>query len=132
MTDHRSTSPYWQPLTSLKQFDEILERSKSKPALVLKYQPNTSESEQVKSILDEQWTIRPEELDTFLVDVSRNAKISHEVTEVAGVDPEFPQVLLFADGVTMYDESHELISVKKIKIALKIINRTFKWMETRV
>lgn len=132
MTDHRSTSPYWQPLTSLKQFDQILERSKSKPALVLKYQPNTGESEAIKNTLDQQWNIRPEELDTFLVDVKAHAQVSHEVTEVAGVDHEFPQVLLFADGVTMYDESHELINVKKIKIALKIINRTFKWMETRV
>ena len=51
---------------------------------------------------------------------------------MARVMNEYPQVLLFADGVTMYDESREMISVKKIKLALKIINRTFKWMETRV
>ena len=132
MTDHRSTSPHWQPLTNLKQFDQILERSKSKPALVLKYHPNTSESELIKKSLDQNWNIGTAELDMYLVDVSRDTKVSHEVTEVAGVDHEYPQVLLFADGVTMYDESHDLINVKKIKIALKIINRTFKWMETRV
>lgn len=132
MTDHRSTSPYWQPLTSLKQFDQILERSKSKPVLILKYHPNTGESEGIKRTLDQNWTIGRGELDMYLIDVSKEANISHEVTEVAGVDHEFPQVLLFADGVTMYDECHELINVKKIKIALKIINRTFRWMETRV
>ncbi len=71
-------------------------------------------------------------LDSYLVDIMHDKDVAAEATQVAGVSDEFPQVLLFADGVTMYDESHELINVKKIKIALKIINRTFRWMETRV
>ena len=98
----------------------------------MKYHPNTNESDAVKKFLDQNWTIEPSDLDLYLVDVNQHAKVSHEVTEVAGVDHEYPQVLLFADEVTMYDEAHELINVKKIKIALKIINRTFKWMESRV
>ena len=99
---------------------------------MLKYKPHSGESELIKKNLDQNWTIGQDEIDMYLVDVGRDSQISNVVTEVAGVDNEHPQVLLFADGVTMYDESHELINVKKIKIALKIINRTFKWMETRV
>ena len=67
-----------------------------------------------------------------MLDVMKEKDINEVVTDMAGVINEYPQVLLFADGVTMYDESREMISVKKIKLALKIINRTFKWMETRV
>jgi bacillithiol system protein YtxJ len=70
-------------------------------------------------------------LDIYLVDDVKSKEVSRNITDIAGVDAEFPQVLLFADGVTMYDESHEMINVKKINIALKIINRTFKWMESR-
>lgn len=129
---HRQQQPYWNELTDVKQFDEILLKSKTKPALVLKYLPGQAESLSIKNHLDSNWAISPEQLDVYLINSAKNKEVSHEVTEVAGVDDNHPQVLLFADGVTMYDESNELINVKKIGIALKIINRTFKWMETRV
>jgi hypothetical protein len=70
-------------------------------------------------------------LDVFMVDDLKNNDVSAEVSELAGVEPEFPQIVLFADGVTMYDEAGDMISVKKIKLAVKIVNRTFRWMETR-
>ncbi|MEQ9307460.1 MAG: DUF2847 family protein [Marinoscillum sp.] len=70
-------------------------------------------------------------MDLFIVDDMKDRDVSLEIAEIAGIQHEFPQIVLFADGVTMYDESQEMISVKKIKLALKIVNRTFKWMETR-
>ena len=129
---HLSDSPQWRHLTNQSEFDQVIEKSKTKPVLILKYKPNTRESEQVKDHLDSNWVMKAEDLDLFLVDVAKNPEVASEIADVAGVEDESPQVLLFADGVTMYDESHELINVKKIKIALKIISRTFKWMETRV
>ncbi len=132
MSDNRQQRPLWRQLTETRQFDQILRNSKSKPALILKYHPGSRESELVKRNLDAQWATPASDLDLFLVDVNQHRDLANLVTEVAGVDNNLPQVLLFADGVTMYDESHELINYKKIKIALKIINRTFRWMETRV
>ena len=122
----------WKQLASLDDFNALIEHSKTKPALVFKHRPSSEESTRVLDNLEENWTLSPEDLDLYMVDVMKAKDVSSEVTEAAGVINEFPQVLLFADGVTMYDESHELINVKKIKLALKIIGRTFKWMETRV
>lgn len=127
-----SHSLNWKPLSSKQEFDDLLERSRVKPALVFKHRPSSPESTKVKETLEADWTIDPDEMDLFIVDVMKDKEVSYEVTENAGVMNEFPQVLLFADGVTMYDEAHEMINVKKIKLALKIIHRTFKWMETRV
>ncbi|MEP1094628.1 MAG: bacillithiol system redox-active protein YtxJ [Cyclobacteriaceae bacterium] len=127
-----SHSLNWKPLSTKEQFEELLEKSRTKPALVFKHRPSSPESTKVKESLEEEWTIAPDHMDLFIVDVMKDKEVSYEVTETAGVMNEFPQVLLFADGVTMYDEAHEMINVKKIKLALKIINRTFKWMETRV
>lgn len=121
----------WKELKSADQFDEVLDRSRIKPALIFKHRTSSPESIAVKSRLENEWSIPEEELEVYLVDDVKNKEISRFVTDIAGVDSEYPQVLLFADGVTMYDESHEMINVKKIKIALKIINRTFKWMESR-
>ncbi len=121
----------WKKLTSLEQFDELLEKSRTKPALILKHKGNSPESIEVRKTLEKEWNIPEEHLDVYDIDNNENASLCNEITNTAGVDNEFPQVLLFADGVTMYDESHEMINVKKIKIALKIINRTFKWMESR-
>lgn len=110
----------------------MLENSRFKPALVFKHRPSSPESTRVKETLEADWTIASDQMDLFIVDVMKDKEISYEVTETAGVTNEFPQVLLFADGVTMYDEAHEMINFKKIKLALKIIHRTFKWMESRV
>lgn len=122
----------WKSISSVKEFNEILERSRTKPALLFKYSPSSTESIEIKASLEANWTIEPEMLDLYLVDIHQDREVSTEATNLAGVPDEHPQILLYADGVTMYDESHELINVKKIKIALKIINRTFRWLETRV
>ncbi len=122
----------WKSIKNVEEFDQILERSRTKPALIFKHRPSSPESLQVKQDLEDSWSIAPDMLDAYLVDIMHDKEIAAEATEVAGVSDEFPQIFLFADGVTMYDESHQMINVKKIKIALKIINRTFKWLETRV
>lgn len=122
----------WKSLTTIKEFDQLIESSRTKPALVFKHRPSSQESSKVKEMLEKDWAFTPDQLDLFIVDVMKDKDVAFEVTENAGVMNEYPQVLLFADGVTMYDESHEMINVKKIKLALKIINRTFRWMETRV
>lgn len=122
----------WKTLTSIEEFDQIVEDSKEKPALIFKHRTSSQESNQALNDLEKSWSISPESLDLYMIDVMKDKNIAEVVTDTAGVINEYPQVLLFADGVTMYDESKEMISVKKIKIALKIINRTFKWMETRV
>ncbi len=122
----------WKSLSTIEEFNRLVERSKEKPALVFKHRPSSPESMLAMETLERDWTISPENLDLYMIDVMKDKEVTEAVTDMAGVMNEYPQVLLFADGVTMYDESREMISVKKIKLALKIINRTFKWMETRV
>ncbi len=122
----------WQNLRTLDQLESIIANSQLKPALIFKHRVTADESNQVKQKLEEEWSIPSEQLDCYLIDVMEDKKIAIEVSDFAGIPNVFPQVLLFADGVAMYDESHEMINVKKIKLALKIINRTFRWMETRV
>ena len=122
----------WKSLTSTQEFNEIIDRSRDKPALIFKHRPSAPESTHALENLEKEWSIAPDNLDLYMLDVMKDKETAEAVTEAAGVVNEYPQVLLFADGVTMYDESREMISVKKIKLALKIINRTFKWMETRV
>jgi bacillithiol system protein YtxJ len=122
----------WKSITSTQEFESIIERSKNKPVLVFKHRLSSPESMSVKADLEDTWAIPTDILDVYIIDVIEHKDVSIAATKMAGVPDEFPQVFLFADGVTMYDESHELISVKKIRIALKIINRTFRWLETRV
>lgn len=122
----------WKSLNTRDEFNRLVEDSREKPALIFKHRPSSPESTQALEKLEKEWTISPENLDLYMLDVMKDKDVNEAVTEMAGVINEYPQVLLFADGVTMYDESREMINVKKIRLALKIINRTFKWMETRV
>lgn len=127
----RPMSPNWKKLDSVAEFDEVLEQSRVKPALIFKHRSTSPESISVKKRFESEWTFDEDLIDLYLVQDDHNPDFISMLIDTAGVDNEYPQVLLFADGVTMYDESHEMINVKKIKIALKIINRTFKWMESR-
>lgn len=124
-------SPQWKKLDNLTEFDEVLEKSRVKPALIFKHRSTSPESISVKKKFESEWSFDEDLIDLYLVQDENNSEFISLLIDTAGVDNEYPQVLLFADGVTMYDESHEMINVKKIKIALKIINRTFKWMESR-
>lgn len=122
----------WKSLRSNEELNRIIDDSKHKPALIFKHRNSSPESNQAKEMLEREWNIPADQLECYIIDVMQDKDVASEASDVAGVSNEFPQVLLFADGVTMYDESHEMINVKKIKLALKIINRTFRWMETRV
>ena len=102
------------------------------PFIVLKHDPASVESGRIKFQLEDEWEIPEGNVDTYLVNTSIAPDIAREATAHAGVPDECPQIFLFADGVTMYDESKDLINARKIRIALKIVLRTFKWLETRV
>lgn len=123
-------SANWIPLFNLDDLDQAIEQSRARPILVLKHQPTSLESVKVKNELDANWQESFDQIGLFIVDPSCS-DVAHEVSNLAGIEHLYPQVVLFADGVTMYDESSDLISSKKIKLALKIVNRTFRWMETR-
>lgn len=127
MTEH---PPQFKSVSNLKDLQAIVEQSKFKPALVFKYQSDAQESLQKKEELEKTWDIF-NDIDLYLVDDNSTPEVSKEIAEMAEIDNEFPQIILFADGVTMYDETGDFISVKKVQLALKIVNRTFKWSETR-
>jgi len=122
----------WKDLQRLEDLSAIIERSKTKPVLIFKHSSSSAESTESKTRIEREWSIPPDQLDCCIIDVTLNDDISMKISELAGVPDACPQFLLFADEVTVYEESHELISVKKIKLALRIINRTFRWLETRV
>lgn len=122
----------WKNLRSKSDLNQIIEDSRELPALIFKHRQSSPESLHAKELLERDWDIPSDQLACYIIDVMQDKDVASEASEISGVSNEFPQVLLFADGVTMYDESHDMINVKKIKLALKIINRTFRWMETRV
>lgn len=124
-------SPQFKPINSLEDLHQVVDSSRMKPVLIFKHRATSPESIEKKIELENTWNISKDLVDLYIVDDIKGKDVSFEISSLAGIQHEFPQIVLFADGVTMYDESLDLISVKKIKLALKIVNRTFKWMETR-
>lgn len=124
-------SPHWKQIFNFSQLDQVIESSKHKPSIVFIHGSTIPESIEKKIELENNWLIEESLLDTYIVDPTISRDIAQEIANLSGISLEVPQVVLFADGVTMYDESRDLISAKKIKLALKIVNRTFKWIETR-
>ena len=129
--NHPPNKIYWTTISSIEDFNKILEDSKTKPALLFKYDSVDHQSNEIKRHLDEEWNIDHDLVKPYLIDRKSNKQLVYAINKEAGVIGDIPQVILFADGVTMYDESGDLINVRKINIALKILRRTFKWMENR-
>ena len=71
----------WKPLNSKQEFDELLESSRTKPALVFKHRPSSPESSKVKQSLERDWTISPEQIDLFLVDVMKDKEVINDTDE---------------------------------------------------
>ena len=122
--------PIWKNINSIEEFERIVEQSKEKPIILFRYDSQLDDHRETKLKLEKEWS--PENtIETYLLDSSVNRELSEEISEILGLTHYELHVILLADGTTMYDETDELISFKKIQIALRIINRTFKWMQDR-
>ena len=122
--------PIWKNINSVEEFERIVELSKEKPTMLFRYDSQLEDHKEAKSKLEKEWSTE-NTIETYLLDSSANRNLSREISKLLGLKHYDLQVILLADGTTMYDETNELISYKKIQIALRIIKRTFKWMYDR-
>jgi bacillithiol system protein YtxJ len=97
----------WFNITSLKQLEEIRERSKVKPQVIFKHSIRCGVSSMVKTRLEK--SNPPADIDFNFLDLINNRNISNKLAEEFDVWHESPQVLLIKDGKCVYNESHSAI-----------------------
>ena len=102
----------WQPLTTEPQLKELIERSATVPQVIFKHSIRCSISTMVKGRLDR--GKQPTGIDFHYLDLINYRSLSNKVADEFGVQHESPQVLLIKNGKSVYDESHNGISLDEI------------------
>jgi bacillithiol system protein YtxJ len=105
------------PLETAEQLDALVERSFSRPVLIIKHSPACGTSFQA---LDELEQHRDEltELDVHIVDVLGRRALSQSIAGRFNVRHESPQVLLLVNGRVLWNASHFRVTAEAVRRAL--------------
>lgn len=104
----------WNTLDSEEQLKSIIEESASVPVLIFKHSTRCSISSMAQSRLERQWNFDDENIKAYHLDLIAHRNISLQIAETFGVEHQSPQALLIKNGVCVYNDSHNAISVTEI------------------
>lgn len=102
----------WISLTDEGQLQSIKELSKQKPQVIFKHSTRCHISSMVKNRLDRSNDYA--NADFYYLDLIAYRQLSATIAETFSVHHESPQVLLIKNGLCVYDESHNGISMDEI------------------
>ncbi|MEQ8336801.1 MAG: DUF2847 family protein [Cyclobacteriaceae bacterium] len=122
-------TPDWRYLKNLDDLDKLVEFSNQSAVILFRYNQDRKKDHKLKKALDSEWTIKAH-IPVYLLDDSLVGDLSRQVCNQLEVEEISPIILLLIEGEVIYEECEE-ISAKKIQLAVKIVERTFKWMKTR-
>ncbi len=105
----------WKQLEHPEQLEEIKEMSKSKPVAIFKHSIRCGVSSMVKSQLEREWNLSPEEVTFYYLDLITYRPISNQIEKDFDVVHQSPQLILIKNGEVVYHDSHYSISVDQVK-----------------
>lgn len=111
----RDMETNWKQLEHPEQLEEIKEMSKSKPVAIFKHSIRCGVSSMVKSQLEREWNLSPEEVTFYYLDLITYRPISNQIEKDFGVVHQSPQLILLKNGEVVYHDSHYSISVDQVK-----------------
>ena len=107
----------WREFTTEEGLEEIKKRSMDKPQVIFKHSTRCSISTMAKSRLER--SAVPDGIEFNYLDLIAHRNVSSKIAEVFDVEHASPQVLIIKDGVCVYDESHNAISMDEIVEAVQ-------------
>ncbi len=105
----------WYNLTDIQQLETIKAESENTSVLIFKHSTRCSISSMAKNRLERAWNISEEKIKPYYLDLIAYREISNKIASEFGVEHQSPQVLLIEKGMSVYDASHNLISVNDIE-----------------
>ena len=105
----------WTNITSVHDIEALIERSHTRPCLILKHSTTCPISSLAKNRLEKQWDLPATELEPYYLDLLRHRDISNYIASEFGVRHESPQILVIKNGRSVYDASHLDIRVDELR-----------------
>ena len=109
----------WVPLNDEAQLSAIIKISSDKSVLIFKHSTRCGISRMVLKNFESDYDIPETEIDMYFLDLLNYRALSQDISTKFNVMHQSPQVLLIKNGVVIYHDSHDYISVSKIKELLK-------------
>jgi bacillithiol system protein YtxJ len=109
----------WVPLNDETQLSAIIKISSDKPVLIFKHSTRCGISRMVLKNFEKDYDISETEIDMYFLDLLNYRALSQDISTKFNVMHQSPQVLVIKNGAVIYHDSHDYISVNKIKEILK-------------
>lgn len=105
----------WHMLSEMKQLDEIIEESKSKPVAIFKHSTRCGISRMVLRNFEKAYNITDEQLTLYFLDLLAHRDISDEISHKFHVQHQSPQLLIIKNGTVVAHESHHSIQANQLE-----------------
>jgi bacillithiol system protein YtxJ len=102
-------------ITTLPEWENVLQKSKDKPVLVFKHSTPCP----VSAAAYREFTSFESNFDTYLVKVIESRPVSNEIESNLGVQHKSPQIILISNEQPVWHDSHWNITEKKIGQAIE-------------
>lgn len=105
----------WRKVTDLGQLNEIIELSFEKPVLIFKHSTRCSISRFALKQFENEYDFSIDKLQPYFLDLLAYRSISNEIASRFDVFHQSPQILVIKEGNSIYDASHDAITVADVR-----------------
>ena len=115
----KSSSPIssfpWKEITSVEEFNEMLNAPTDKAKLFFKHSTRCSISSMALKGFEREWNISSADFELYFVDLIAHRDISNAIAAESHVEHQSPQVVVWRNGEVIYNASHHHIDAQKIQ-----------------
>ncbi len=104
--DNNESALLWNPLTEIKQLDEIARESSSIPVFIFKHSTRCSISRMALKNFEREYKLSATDAKLYFLDLLEHRNISNEIGTKFNVMHQSPQLLLIKNGHCLYHVSH--------------------------
>ena len=108
----------WKELASVRQLDEIMEKSSNKLQVIFKHSTRCGISRMVKKQFENDFNLSEEALDLYYLDLLSYRSVSNEIQNRFKIQHESPQLIVLKNKKVVGHASHGAINDLDLKIFL--------------
>lgn len=105
----------WKEVTSIEEFNEMLNATTDKAKLFFKHSTRCSISSMALKGFEREWNVSSDDFELYFVDLIAHRDISNAIAAESHVEHQSPQVVVWRNGEVIYNASHHHIDAQKIQ-----------------
>lgn len=105
----------WKEITSVEEFNEMLNAPTEKAKLFFKHSTRCSISSMALKGFEREWNVSSDDFELYFIDLIAHRDISNAIAAESHVEHQSPQVVVWRNGEVVYNASHHHIDAQKIQ-----------------